>query len=110
MSESYRPPAPELTVEVAMAPMTSVIVGEPTSSMTWVIGAGRAWADAWRQGGRTMRSFIWRAVVVAIGLGLALGGAVWAQKWWNRARTSRRSTASPAMAAAARATAPRRSP
>src|SRR5262249_103355 len=50
MSESYRPPAPELTVEVAMAPMTSVIVGEPTSSMTWVIGAGRAWADAWRQG------------------------------------------------------------
>src|SRR5262249_61316695 len=30
-----------------------------------------------------MRSLIWRAVVVAIGLGLALGGAVWAQTPWN---------------------------
>ena len=30
-----------------------------------------------------MRSLIWRAGVVAMGLGLALGGAVWAQTPWN---------------------------
>src|SRR5262249_19223035 len=30
-----------------------------------------------------MRSLIWRAGVVAIGLGLALGGTVWAQTRWS---------------------------
>src|SRR5262249_19947079 len=36
-----------------------------------------------RQGGTAMRSLAHRAVVVAVGLGLALGGPVWAQAPWT---------------------------
>jgi mono/diheme cytochrome c family protein len=51
--------------------------------MTLVIRPARAEADAVVKGGRMMRSFIGRAVVVTSALGLALGGSAWAQAPWT---------------------------